>query len=196
MGKDCVVKWFPERGSSNFKREQEASHFASNVIRMWNDMRPNMKILMNPMGVWEFIDHSLNQKGHSAMIELFLKNFRHWNSNSGWADNKSSWGKIMQALSHFSYHASNGKNLLCDLQGNLSRNGPVITNPAVCSRTEQYGISDLGTVGIRNFFAHHKCNEYCSPNWIKPRTYVKSFKPKKSTTSWDAAKGCHVCRFF
>ena len=68
----------------------------------------------------------------------------------------------MQALSHNSYHISVGKYLLCDLQGGVYKDGVVLTNPVIMSRTEgAYGPTDLGPDGIKSFFANYKMNEYC-----------------------------------
>jgi len=39
------------------------------------------------------------------------------------------WDKVMQALSHFTYHISGGEFVLCDLQGGLSSDGAIITDP-------------------------------------------------------------------
>ena len=73
----------------------------------------------------------------------------------------------MQALSHFSYHHSNGECLLCDLQGGRYEDCFVLTDPVVMSRSRTYGVTDLGFAGISNFFAHHKCNRYCKASWKK-----------------------------
>lgn len=59
----------------------------------------------------------------------------------------------MQALSHFSFHISGGHLLLCDLQGGLMRNGVSLTDPVIMSRDMAYGVTDLGTKGISNFFS-------------------------------------------
>lgn len=39
-----------------------------------------------------------------------------------WTDDHSEWGKLMQAISHFSYHSTGRKYVLCDLQGGFNNN--------------------------------------------------------------------------
>ena len=197
-GLPCVVKWFRKHDTcADFTNELAALKTAAQVVTLWNKRR-RMRIDVNHAERWLFADDNNSRRGCLVLIESFLgKNFQHWNSNSGWADNKSKWGRIMQALSHYSYDVSRGNLLVCDLQGAMARDGyPVISNPVVCSRDERYGLSDLGATGIHNFFAHHKCNEYCSPRWIQPRKIVKCFAPKRSTTFWDDATGRFVSRNF
>lgn len=61
--------------------------------------------------------------------------------------------------------------LLCDLQGGLLQDEQiaVIANPVIHSRRGEFGGSDLGPTGMSCVFASHECNEFCGPNWTKPR---------------------------
>jgi hypothetical protein len=53
-----------------------------------------------------------------------IEDFGKFNSNSGWAPvTGTAWTDAMQALSHFSYHDSDDKVLLCDLQGGVYSDG-------------------------------------------------------------------------
>ncbi len=74
----------------------------------------------------------------------------------------------MSAFSHFSYEASDGELVLCDLQGGVGSSGFVLTDPAINSVGRRYGPTDLGINGITSFFAHHKCNEFCRSSWRVP----------------------------
>ena len=49
-------------------------------------------------------------------MEPFIENWEKFNSNTGWNNEGTPWPRVMQALSHFSYHASAGSTVLCDLQ--------------------------------------------------------------------------------
>lgn len=73
--------------------------------------------------------------------------------------------QVMQALSHFSYHATGGGFLLCDLQGAIYDRSVVLTDPVVHSRDGRFGATDMGIAGIQNFFHRHHCNDYCSCGW-------------------------------
>lgn len=94
-------------------------------------------IRLNTPEIWE------NKTGAKALIEPMIENFEKFNSNSvsfasiigvilstttdatqGWAPRTGNvWSEAMQALSHFSYHDSDGEFLLCDLQGGAYRDG-------------------------------------------------------------------------
>lgn len=54
------------------------------------------------------------------MVEPMIENFEKFNSNSGWVQPGHEW---LQSLSHWSYHNSEGRYLLCDLQGGKTRDG-------------------------------------------------------------------------
>jgi len=107
--------------------------------------------------------------GVQYSVEPYIENFQKFNSNTGWISQDSSkWILIMQALSHYSYHVSSAQYLLCDLQGGLFRDGAILTDPVVMSKSRKFGPTDLGPKGISSFFGRHKCNCYCKSHWQKP----------------------------
>ncbi len=98
-------------------------------------------IKVNRATVWMGIE-SYN-KGQRYLVEPFIEHWQKWNSNSGWAFNSDEWSEIMQALSHFSFHATKGELVLCDLQGGIFQDGAVISDPVILSRTAgSYGSVD------------------------------------------------------
>lgn len=72
-----------------------------------------------------------------------------------------------QALSHFSYHATGGSYVLCDLQGGVMEGGKgvILTDPVILSRDREFGVTDLGAEGISTFFARHRCTKFCREHW-------------------------------
>eukprot|EP00959_Pyramimonas_sp_CCMP1952_P322136 6740686-Pyramimonas_sp.AAC.2 len=89
----------------------------------------------------------------------------------------------MQALSHFSYHVSTGGNvLLCDVQGGVYSDGCILTDPAILSRTQSYGPTDLGIRGISSFFSKHTCNKYCLKQWQLPRDRTPYFAAQQGSS--------------
>lgn len=94
----------------------------------------------------------------------------------------------MQALSHYSYHASRRSIVLCDLQGAVRRNCIVLTDPAVLSKDGRYGPTDMGAKGIATFFHRHKCNRFCRPEWRRPGHTAAEF-PLRYGTSMVRADG-------
>lgn len=118
--------------------------------------------------------------GETILIEPYLgHDYIKFNSNSGWQDDES--GMTMGALSHFSYHSSGGTRLLCDLQGIKTDNEYILTDPAICSLSRSFGLTDLGYEGILSFFKQHKCNPICDPKWIKPKAAPCYIVPKRTT---------------
>ena len=81
---------------------------------------------------------------------------------------------VPQCFSHFSYEVTDGKKLVCDLQGVWNDNdGFVFTDPVIHSgagrsrsrgragRRTRNGKTDKGLVGIDDFFKTHSCNSLC-----------------------------------
>lgn len=135
------------------------------------------KILLTIPDVWE-IKNSLHEHllNTEIIIEPFIEAYTKFNSNTGWCDNKTEDARLMQALSHFSYHYTEGNVLLCDLQGGFEKSSIILTDPALMSHTMEYGPCDMGTDAIFKFFDRHTCNKYCSPDWITPYTECKHKK--------------------
>jgi hypothetical protein len=171
QGEKCVCKWFKsgsvyeqEFFADDIKAVQKAAH----IIQEWNSRNfIDKTIMLNIPQVWRFTD-GCSRAGQRALIEPFIEKYKKFNSNSGWADDSIPWSRLLQALSHFSYHASRGQLVLCDLQGGIYSNGVSLTDPAVCSVSKSYGVTDLGSAGISNFFSQHRCNEFCRSEWTRP----------------------------
>ena len=106
--------------------------------------------------------------GRKCCRNCSLSTIKKSTSNSGWADTNTPWPRVMQALSHFLYHASSGQFFLCDLQGEVYSNAVILTDPVILSRNKMYGVTDLGLEGISSFFSNHVCNEFCKDSWSKP----------------------------
>lgn len=83
---------------------------------------------------------------------------------------------IPQAFSHFTYEQSNGKNLVCDLQGVWNQDdGFVLTDPVVhdvcpSGKKHKNGATDTGLRGVEKFFGTHKCNALCKRMQLQERT--------------------------
>ena len=76
---------------------------------------------------------------------------------------------VPQCFSHFTYFYSEGRDLLCDVQGVWNvHDGFVLTDPVIhhVSRKSgrvhgRNGKTDKGLEGVRKFFATHTCNALC-----------------------------------
>ena len=71
---------------------------------------------------------------------------------------------IPQCFSHFTWSVTDGRKLVCDLQGVWNAvDGFVLTDPVIHSagNGHKYGRTDKGDSGIMNFFQTHRCSKLC-----------------------------------
>lgn len=187
-GEPCVCKWFKSGHvdqASFFDLDIKAMDKAHDLVREWNNRNLiNKLVMVNIPEVWTFI--SSGGMGHLIgkryLQEPFINNYQKFNSNTGWADSETPWPRVMQALSHFSYHVSAGQFVLCDLQGGVYSDAVVLTDPVILSRGKLYGVTDLGPRGISSFFSNHRCNEFCNTSWSRPADQTRYHRPQMGTS--------------
>jgi hypothetical protein len=192
-----VAKWFKSGAVYEdvfFKDDIKAVEQAQIIIDAFNaEGVIRQTIFLNHPGVWRFTGGS--RQGQKHLVEPYIDNFQKFNSNTGMVFGNSGWDKVMQALSHFSYHKMGGQMVLCDLQGGILNTnrykGAVLTDPVILSRTRSYGVTDLGPDGISTFFARHTCNEYCRDHWAKPRHAAVCFAAQAGTSMQLPGRGGH-----
>jgi len=168
-GQPCVAKWFKAGvvfEDTFWSQDLKAVEKAAEILEAWNLYAPSDYLVrINRPGVWE--KQTDQQK---VLVEPFLPNFQKFNSNTGYM-RRSTRGSdvtdLMHALSHFSYHYTSGKYLLCDLQGSRNGNQCTLTDPVIFSTDRKFGLTDLGIDGIQNFFYYHTCNRFCRRHWIE-----------------------------
>lgn len=177
-----------------FDHELNIVHKANQIIQQFNDLKiASRPVQLNNPEVWKYARASHPDIALSrALVEPYIKNFAKFNSNTGWVPacygEEGMWVEVLQALSHFSYHASGGKYLLCDLQGAVYRSKLVLTDPVILSVDSRYGPTDLGQKGIEQFFHFHKCSGLCQEHWGLPRRTRKHF-PVRDGTSMSFRNG-------
>lgn len=110
------------------------------------------------------------RKGEKTALEMKVNGeWEKFNSNSGWSSGSAT---LPDAFSHWTWAHSDGDLLVCDLQGHRGREGGpkygdreqyyyLLTDPAVISRDQRFGITDLGRIGMSNWFGQHECNSLC-----------------------------------
>mmetsp|Transcript_51675 Transcript_51675/g.123018 ORF Transcript_51675/g.123018 Transcript_51675/m.123018 type:complete len:313 (+) Transcript_51675:65-1003(+) len=184
-GENCVVKIF-KKGSvyeeSFFLNDIKVVDEASCLITCFNDSQSKAvgkKIYLNRPEIWDQSSEGAG-KGQKLLVEPMIEGqYYTFNSNTGYV---AEGYEIMQALSHFSYHLSDGEMLLCDLQGGMEQNSYILTDPVILSRKAAFGPTDLGSKGIRNFMARHVCTRFCRPFWKKPVNAKAYFPASRGTT--------------
>ena len=186
-GQACVCKWFKSGGvleSHFYAKDLETVQASIRIITKWNREKfVNRIVKINQPEVWTFKqDCTGGWAGRKVLQEPYIEGYQKFNSNTGWADDSLPWPRVMQAISHFSYHTTNGTELLCDLQGGVYQDGVILTDPAMMSLSRCYGPTDLGLKGIHTFFANHVCNEFCRSSWLKVRNPARYYNATKRTS--------------
>ncbi|XP_022097543.1 alpha-protein kinase vwkA-like isoform X3 [Acanthaster planci] len=178
-GKPCVVKVYKEEWYLNNDREeytwrvdQRAYDKAHEMARDFNEQCQTSKAIqfVRP----EFTSIKVSQFipiNAMVAIEMYLdgKDFEKFSSNVGYVNPVAMASPA--AFSHFTYHTSGGKVLVCKLQGIRSSAWYKFSAPAIQSggmELGEYGPSDLGKFGILAFFDDHCCNDLCK-GWKKPQ---------------------------
>jgi len=115
--------------------------------------------------------HKSNSK-IQYLVEPFIKDYERFTSNTGWIGDPDDWAvRCLEAFTHYSYHHTGGEMIVCDLQGRYRKQRKKrfeLSDPAISSRSRQYGLTDMGEKGIDSFFANHRCNEFCHSKWARP----------------------------
>lgn len=185
-GQACVCKWF-KKGivfeHTFWEEDIKASGKALEIVEQFNKAKAvDKQIRVNVPKVWQFLEGSGQWTGSKFLCEPYIENYQKFNSSSGWKDENGPWPQVMQSLSHFSYHITNGEYVLCDLQEGVYRDFVVLTDPVVLSKKIEFGVTDLGPEGISSFFHEHTCNKYCRSDWLLPSHTRRHFKPIPGTT--------------
>ena len=81
----------------------------------------------------------------------------------------------------WSYQYTWGDNLVCDLQGVKGTTSFQLTDPAVHSKGQTYGMTDRGSRGMEDFWSTHQCNALCEALKLK--------MPKKNKKKTWRSKG-------
>jgi len=135
---------------ADVRMQAVAAYFATK----YNSYNPPKKVKFLKACVLE-----LNQREGSPVcgVERFISgHYKKYNNNTGWVseDDRNTPG----TFSHFSYVASDGELLICDIQGV----GDIYTDPQIHSRNGQgFGQGNLGQEGIQHFLCRHRCNRIC-----------------------------------
>jgi hypothetical protein len=96
-----------------------------------------------------------------ACERLISGEFQKHNTNVGATLGSGEWAEernTPQAFSHFTYEASKGTLLVCDIQGV----GDMFTDPQIHSVKDEFGKGNFGATGMKAFLNRHYCNAICS----------------------------------
>lgn len=184
-GERCVRKTFKSGATFEdkfFDLDIKAMRKAAELIARFNqEVGAGRWVYVNECEVWEAMNEAQGGKNERWLIEPMIEgDYAKFNSNSGYVKDDTDF---MQALSHFTYHCTNGEYVVCDLQGGRYPDCYVLTDPVVLSRRKEFGPTDLGQAGIENFFQHHVCGRCCHRHWKFPKkTASHGIVPVQSTS--------------
>ena len=99
-----------------------------------------------------------------------------WSNNFNYLNKHSSRleQELTQALTHFSFHYTDGAFMLRDLQGSFDGALFTLSDPCLVSAEPAGGLlgpTDSGAAGINSFFfrQHKVCNQFCGKDWARPK---------------------------
>mmetsp|Transcript_29408 Transcript_29408/g.74012 ORF Transcript_29408/g.74012 Transcript_29408/m.74012 type:complete len:453 (-) Transcript_29408:26-1384(-) len=143
----------PFEGIENYMYDVEVQLEAKQWARMFNALSPPKKVDILKAAVLEFC----NRPGAPVCgIERFIDGtYYKYNNNFGYV--REDERNTPQAFSHFTYHASGGQLLICDIQGV----DDLYTDPQIHSPSHKRGKGNMGKAGIDMFLETHHCNEIC-----------------------------------
>ncbi|CAG8978134.1 hypothetical protein HYALB_00013017 [Hymenoscyphus albidus] len=172
----CIGKGFlagnKKPGSRQLKEEINILNIAQILIDGFNDERViPYKVLLNRFEIW---DARIAKGGFQAsssdlrrdgdflmMVEPFIENYEKWMTNLDAPKPKGNKYDAIQALSHWSYHATDGQYMICDLQGGIVERDKYgrkqettwyISDPVIMTRRSGgLGGFDFGTEGMIKF---------------------------------------------
>jgi hypothetical protein len=159
----CVAKLSkdPREPRRTYFAEVEMQFKCKEFAQQYNAKAPPKHIDFVDTWVIEFT-HRPSPAGGSlvALVEPLLKgHYTKHSNNFGFVSPEDR--NTPQAFSHWTWVASGGKMLVCDIQGV----GDMYTDPQIHSNAGHhnflFGRGDMGIDGIQQFFATHRCNGLC-----------------------------------
>lgn len=158
---------------------------AISLAEGWNSWCPQGKEILMTRGSFQ-----TSRSGIKYLVEPLIRYYKKYTSNTGWiAPNDDVGTLVMEAFSHYTYHASGCNLIVCDLQGRYRYNRFTpkksrfeLTDPAICSCNRLYGPTDMGEKGIETFFCNHECNSFCNSSWARPVRPTRWFSPSSQTS--------------
>ncbi|CAG8949468.1 hypothetical protein HYFRA_00007698 [Hymenoscyphus fraxineus] len=177
----CIGKGFlagnKKLDSKQLREEINILNIAQTLIDGFNSQGviPH-KVLLNRFEIW---DARITKGGYNAsssdlrrdgnfvmMVEPYIENYEKWMTNLNAPKPKGNKYDAIQALSHWSYHATDGLYMICDLQGGIVERDKygrkettwIISDPVITTRKSGgLGGFDFGKEGMIKFLGADHC---------------------------------------
>lgn len=99
----------------------------------------------------------------------------------------------LEAFVHYTFHQSEGRMVVCDLEGVETDRGFELKTPTVHSVGEEFGFSDKGQGGVTGVMRNHTCNALCQ-GMLLPETSPDSHIVKTLKLELESLKQQHACK--
>lgn len=178
-----LKQWLNACSQESLSRYNKAIEFAY----LWKDLKVTKKIEISKCWVGQVVHvlHSTTEnpanvtitdmrdklhisklifEGSTVTIESYIegKFIKYLNNDGQEIDSKTN---LPAAFAHWTWQTSEGKFMVCDIQGVRKATKYTLTDPCIHSTanpsTRRYGVTDLGENGMIEFFRAHKCNDLC-----------------------------------
>ena len=109
-----------------------------------------------------------------VLLPDYKQNYKKWSGNYGFV-NEVHYSPLLAAFSHWSYVITENYLIVVDLQGVDRENKYILTDPSIHCQDPKFGNTNLGKIGIEQFFKTHKCSEICAAMRLpKNKRHIKS----------------------
>ena len=166
-GQDCVVKKFKDSYTQDISGWEITVKMQTKAQEMAK--KSGCKIEYTDCDVIRCIGSndaaaSVRMNEYVAAEDYLEGDFIKWCNNYGYVSQEARGADhILLAFMHWSWVQSKGQEMIGDIQGVKKPGGGYkLTDPAIMSVTNQYGVTDTGVEGMAMFFLTHKCTPACS----------------------------------
>merc|ERR1719242_1163472 len=143
----------------------EAQKFANE----YNKYEVPKKVGFLDCWVYELVDRE--PRVYCGVERLIAGDYHKYTNNWDWV-NQAVERNTPSAFSHYTYHASGGRRLVCDLQGV----GDLYTDPQMHTVDGKgCGKGNMGKRGIEKFLSSHQCNAICTHLKLPPTNLGSQF---------------------
>ena len=164
--KELANTRFEDSTFSIYQQHLEVQAIAQYLAQRFNT--DHQQLLMNSILI-SYADASLVQSKRRPtniyQMEIRMhQEWYKWNNNSGGVS-LTEYSTVLQAFSHWTYHVTDGRLMIVDLQGVKADHIYLLTDPAMhCDDILRFRETrtNLGVKGMHEFFRTHVCNSICA----------------------------------
>ena len=172
-----VLKEFIRREERNvcLKRFLEIAEISTSVTKLVLNFNTEklpsgtLKLEVIPVGIVDRPTRRKHKQCYFTYEKYIPGKYEKYNDNyGGVCDIEGPANHVCQAFSHYTWVKSEGRLLVCDMQGVQQGSTLLLSDLAIHDKNVLlYGATNLGVKGIRRFFEKHQCNKICQSLRLK-----------------------------